>query len=481
MDTVRLIGLGTGGVEGLTLKAYEMLTDGTVTLSRTERHPAVMELKGADLSIETFDSLFEETDSFEELYQKIASEVVSLAHRYGTINYCTAGSPYCGDIVTKKLIDEYKQEINTIIIDGMSFLDKCIKLSGAVDSSSIKILDCLEVDEFSFDINSANIVTQVYDKDMASHLKLKLMEVYPEDCEIHKIDVLEETVEKLSLYSVDRDKNYGFSTYFCINPIEISKNTVYNVNNLCRVVKILRGPDGCPWDRKQTHESLRPNAIEEAYEVADAIDNHDDENLVEELGDLLLQVVMHAEIGSEEGYFNLQDVVTRVCRKMYQRHPHVFGDVKADSADAAVMSWEAVKEKEKNLSTYTDNLKNVPKSLSPLSRSYKVQKRAADVGFDWPDADGAVDKVMEEISEFMAEYRAKDADKAEAEFGDLLFALVNVARFAKINPDVALNRTINKFIKRFEFIEKHSTKDLKLMTLAEMDELWEKSKVPYGI
>ena len=271
-------------------------------------------------------------------------------------------------------------------------------------------------------------------------------------------------------------KNYGFSTYFCILPIEISKNRVYNVNNLQRIVKILRGPDGCPWDKKQTHHSIRQHVIEEAYEVVDAIDNDDIDNLVEELGDLLFQVVFHAELGSEEGYFNFNDVVTNLCKKMYFRHPHVFGEVKVDNAEEALITWENSKLKEKNLTTYTDNLKNVPKALSTLSRSYKIQKRAAEVGFDWPTSEGAILKIKEELLEFIEEYNNDNIENMEEEFGDLLFALVNFARFEKINPDIALNKTINKFIDRFEYIEKNSTKDLKQMTLKEMDELWEKSK-----
>jgi tetrapyrrole methylase family protein/MazG family protein len=191
--------------------------------------------------------------------------------------------------------------------------------------------------------------------------------------------------------------------------------------------------------------------------------------------------VFHAELGSEDGWFNMTNVVTNVCKKMYSRHPHVFGDAKANDDEEALLNWEASKKKEKNLSTYTENLKNVPKSLSPLSRSYKVQKRAAEVGFDWPDEAGAIDKIKEELYEFIEEYKKMDLDKMEGEFGDLLFAMVNFARFMKINPDVALNRTINKFIDRFEFIEKNAKKDLKDMTLTEMDELWEKSKIPNGI
>jgi tetrapyrrole methylase family protein/MazG family protein len=475
MNTIQIIGLGAAGEDDLTLRAHKALTEKIPTFVRTDRHPLVNKLR-KKIDIKSFDDYFEKYETFDEVYENIIHTLIEQSKQYGKINYCTAGSPYYGDIVTKKLINEYKGQINTIIIDGMSFLDKCLKLSGYADYNNIKILDCLETDEFSFDVNSLNVITQVYDMDLASMLKVTLMETYPEDANILIIDVLAENVKRMPLLMLDREKNYGFSTYFCILPIEISKNRVYNVTNLLRIVKLLRGPDGCPWDKKQTHDSIRQHVIEEAYEVVDAIDNDDLDNLVEELGDLLFQIVFHAELASEEGYFNFSDVVTNVCKKMYFRHPHVFGDVKADNVEEALISWENSKLKEKNLTTYTDNLKNVPKALSTLSRSYKIQNRAAEVGFDWSDAQGAVLKIKEELLEFIEEYNNHNIENMEEEFGDLLFALVNFARFEKINPDIALNKTINKFIDRFEYIEKNSTKDLKQMTLKEMDELWEKSK-----
>lgn len=475
MNTIQIIGLGAGGEEDLTIRAHKALLEKIPTFVRTDRHPLVKELRKS-INIVSFDDYFEKYETFDQVYENILHTLLEEARQHGKINYCTAGSPYFGDVVTKKLVNEYKGQINTIIIDGMSFLDKCIKLSGYADYKNIKILDCLEADEFSFDLNSLNIITQVYDRDLASNLKLSLMETYPEDTYALIIDVLENNVKKIPVFLLDQEKNYGFSTYFCILPIEISNNRVYNVSNLLRLTKKLRGPDGCPWDKKQTHDSIRQHLIEEAYEVVDAIDYNDVDNLLEELGDLLFQVVFHAQLAAEEGYFNFTDVVTKVCNKMYFRHPHVFGDVKADNIEEALISWENSKLKEKKLTTYTDNLKNVPKALSPLSRSYKVQKRAAEVGFDWSDAQGALLKVKEELLEFIEAYEDHNIDNMEEEFGDLLFALVNFARFEKINPDIALNRTINKFIDRFEYIEKNSGKDLKEMTLKEMDELWEKSK-----
>ena len=475
MNTIQIIGLGAGTEEDLTLRAKNALSEGIPAFARTDRHPIVNELR-KHIDIVSFDDYFEKYEDFDEVYENIVQTLVEKSKHFGKINYCTAGSPYYGDIVTKKLINEYKGLINAIIIDGMSFLDKCLKLSGYADYNNIKILDCLEADEFSFDLNSFNIITQVYDRDLASRLKIKLMETYPEGVNSLIIDVLGENVKEVPLFLLDQEKNYGFSTYFCILPIEISKHRVYNVTNLLRIVKLLRGPDGCPWDKKQDHHSIRQHVVEEAYEVVDAIDNDDIDKLVEELGDLLFQVVFHAELGSEEGYFNFNDVVTKVCNKMYFRHPHVFGNVKADGVEEALVSWENSKLKEKKLTTYTDNLRNVPKALSSLSRSYKIQKRASEVGFDWSDARGAIRKIKEELSEFIEEYNNQNIENMEEEFGDLLFALVNFARFEKINPDIALNKTINKFLDRFEYIEKNSTKDLKEMTLKEMDELWEESK-----
>ncbi|MDD2494529.1 MAG: MazG nucleotide pyrophosphohydrolase domain-containing protein, partial [Tissierellia bacterium] len=309
MNTIQIIGMGSGKLHDLTLKAFNALNEGIPNYSRTDRHPIINEIKDNNIEIHTFDEYFEKYDTFEEIYNNITIKIIELSEKYGKINYCTAGSPFYSDIVTKKLIDEYKDKINIIIIDGMSFLDKCIKLCGASDYKSIKILDSLEVDEFSFDVNSINIITQVYDEEVASQLKIKLMETYSDDFMVQIIDVLDETVKKIPLYELDQEKKYGFSTYFCINSIEKSKKTVYNINNLLQIMKILRGPEGCHWDKKQTHKSLRQHVIEEAYEVVDAIDNEDIDNLVEELGDLLLQVIFHSQIGSEEGYLNFNDIV----------------------------------------------------------------------------------------------------------------------------------------------------------------------------
>ncbi len=254
----------------------------------------------------------------------------------------------------------------------------------------------------------------------------------------------------------------------------------YTLDDLVQVIRILRGENGCPWDRVQTHASIRQDMLEEAYEAADAIDKGDMENLCEELGDVLMQVVFHAEIEAERGGFTIEDVIRGICEKMVYRHPHVFGngEVQADTAEQVLVNWEELKKKEKHTETQTEVMKNVPDALPALIRARKVQKKAADVGFDFPDALGAIQKVYEEIQELEESVKLENGTEEE-EFGDILFALVNISRFLKINPEFALTKAIKKFINRFEYIEKSALlqeKELSDMTLEEMDLLWDEAK-----
>jgi len=246
---------------------------------------------------------------------------------------------------------------------------------------------------------------------------------------------------------------------------------------LCRIVTILRGL--CPWDRVQTHESLRKCMIEEAYEAVDAVDRQDYENLREELGDVLLQAVFNAELASEEGRFDITAVVNDECDKMIRRHPHIFALEEAKSVDKALEKWENVKGKEHGTQTASQRLRGVPKALPALTRSEKIQKRAAEVGFDWPDISGALQKVSEELEEFKVAYQESDRIGMEEELGDLIFSAVNVARFAKLDPEEALKAATDKFTDRFCRLEDSARaegRELAGMTLEEMDALWDKIK-----
>ncbi len=233
----------------------------------------------------------------------------------------------------------------------------------------------------------------------------------------------------------------------------------------------------CPWDRKQTNESLRTNTIEETYELCEALMRDDEVNIKKELGDLLLHIVFYAKIGDEKGEFDIKDVCDSLCDKLIFRHPHVFGTAEADTAGKVEQNWEQLKLKEKDGNKTV--LGGVPASLPSIVKAHRIQDKARNIGFDWEEREQVWDKVNEEFNELKAEINNMDADKMEAEFGDLFFSLINAARLYKINPDNALERTNLKFIRRFNYLEektKEQSRSLKEMTLAEMDEIWNEAK-----
>lgn len=251
----------------------------------------------------------------------------------------------------------------------------------------------------------------------------------------------------------------------------------YTYEDLLEIMRILRCPEGCVWDREQDHKSIRRSFIEETYEAVKAIDNDDPVLLQEELGDVLLQVVFHAQIEAEAGRFTMDDVADGICKKMIYRHPHVFGSVEVKNSDDVLTNWDALKQKEKHQKSTTETLESVARSLPGLIRAEKVQHKAAKVGFDWDEVSGALDKVREETAEVACAIDG-DGDPSE-ELGDLLFAVVNVARFLKTDPEDAINRTTDKFIRRFAQVEqaaKDAGRSLSEMSLAEMDALWDAAK-----
>jgi len=253
----------------------------------------------------------------------------------------------------------------------------------------------------------------------------------------------------------------------------------YSFKDLLDIMERLRAENGCPWDREQTHESLRIYLIEETYEVLEALDAGDKDKFCNELGDLLLQIVFHAQIAKENGDFDINDVISEICKKLISRHTHIFGDAKADTPEQVLENWEEIKKKEKKLKSQTGVLKDVPSNLPALIRSYKVQQKAAHVGFDWDNIESVFDKVEEELQELRDVYKSKNVERITEELGDTIFAIVNLARFLKVQPELALTGTINKFIRRFEYIEQQSLKagkKLEDMTLEEMDRLWNEAK-----
>lgn len=253
----------------------------------------------------------------------------------------------------------------------------------------------------------------------------------------------------------------------------------YNVADLIDIVEILRSPEGCPWDREQDHKSIRRDFLEETYEVIEAINKNDKELLLEELGDVLLQVVFHTQIEREQGTFELSDVADGICKKMIERHPHVFGEVKADTSAEVLENWDVIKKRTKKQKSQTESMLSIPREFPALMRADKVQKKAAKVGFDWDSADGAFDKVAEEFTELKTAVANGDKDNMREELGDLLFSVVNVSRFIGVDSEEALTGSTDKFIDRFSKVEKMAEEqgmNMKETELSELDKLWDLAK-----
>ncbi len=321
------------------------------------------------------------------------------------------------------------------------------------------------------------LMGQVYSRDLASNLKLTLMNQYPDEFEvklIHAAGTPDAQVETLPLYQIDRSEQIAHLTALYLPAL----GGMSSFEAFQEVIAHLRAPEGCPWDRKQTHLSLRKYLLEETHEVLEALDAEDMPALVEEMGDLLLQIGLHAQIATDDGEFRMADVISAINRKLIFRHPHVWGDVTVDSAEGVVKNWEVLKQQERatNGKPQRDSvLDGVPKEIPALMQAREYQDKAAKVGFDWWAIDNVVDKVREEFDEILT---ADDAHRAE-EMGDLLFVIVNWARWLKIEPETILREANAKFYRRFHYIEQAVAAQGKQMTdfaLPELDALWDEAK-----
>ena len=261
--------------------------------------------------------------------------------------------------------------------------------------------------------------------------------------------------------------------------VDFNFKSKYGIDDLREIMRILRSPGGCPWDREQNHASIKKSLIEETYEVIEAINKEDDVLLCEELGDVLLQVVFHAQMADERNAFGFDEITDGVCKKLIERHPHVFGDIKVDNSAEVLVNWEQIKSQSKNRKTQTDKMLSVPRELPALMRSTKLQEKAAKVGFDWENADGAFDKIDEEARELKEAYKSGETEHIKEELGDLLFSVVNVSRFLDVDAEEALTLSADKFLNRFAVVEKLADErgiDMKSSSIEELDRLWDEAK-----
>ncbi|HWO76044.1 MAG TPA: nucleoside triphosphate pyrophosphohydrolase [Bacillus sp. (in: firmicutes)] len=478
-------GLGAGDLDQLPLGIYKLLKQANQIFLRTKEHPVVEELENEGLTYTSFDAIYEKHNQFDAVYEEIVEELFKEANNR-EILYCVPGHPLVAEKTVELLLAEQKQKgIQVEIKGGQSFLDAMFQAIQVDPIDGFQLLDAatLQVDEV--DLRKHQIIGQVYDVYVASHVKLTLLELLPYDYPVQVVayaGMEKEEVRTVPLFELDHEPIFHNLTSLYIPPVQDEELLYNQFATFKRIIAALRGPGGCPWDQKQTHVTLKPYLIEEAYELLDAIDKEDVDGMIEELGDVLLQVLLHAQIGEDEGLFTIRDVIASISSKMVRRHPHVFGEKSVQSVDEVISNWQDIKAGEKNQDERkTSILDRIEKSLPSLLKAYELQKEAGKVGFDWEEAGPALQKVKEEIEELEAELSVQpiDRNKLAKEIGDLLFASVNVARLTKIHPEDALRMTNEKFMTRFQHIEervKQSGKSFKDFTLEELDEYWDEAK-----
>ncbi|EGT0694475.1 TPA: nucleoside triphosphate pyrophosphohydrolase [Clostridium perfringens] len=478
---LKIMGLGPGAYEALTIGALKELKNNKNIYFRTEKHPTVDFLKDEGIKFESYDHAYEKYDSFDDVYKYIAEDLITKIKDDEDLIYAVPGHPLVAEKSVINLIELCKENnIQYEVLPAVSFVDAMMEALQVDPIEGVKIIDAFDMKNQILDKRVGTIITQVYNNFIASEVKLRLLEGYEDDTEIIFVRAAGveglESIRKIPLYELDWQEDIDYLTSIYI-PKDLGNKKDFQ--DLLDIIETLRNPGGCPWDREQTHESLKSALLEECYEVIDAIENEDEDALIEELGDVLLQVVFHASIGKEDGYFDIMDVIGGISNKMINRHPHVFGNEEVNTSEQVLVNWDEIKKEEKGIKTLTEEMQNIAKSLPATTRAYKVQKKAKKVGFDWDDVNCAMDKVKEELNEIKDVYNCEDKSIIEGEVGDLLFACINVARFLEVDGELALDKTIKKFIKRFSYIENEAiknNKNLKDMTLEEMDKLWEEAK-----
>ncbi|MGE8001599.1 nucleoside triphosphate pyrophosphohydrolase [Lysinibacillus sp. NPDC093190] len=483
MNTLTVIGLGAGDFNQLQMGVYKKLKAARKLYVRTVDHPVLKELSAEGLQFESFDAVYEKHNSFQPVYEEIAEKLVAVTANEDVM-YAVPGHPLVAEQTVQLLIaaaDEGKVKLKLVIEGGQSFLDP---IFGALKIDPIEGFQLLDGTSFSMhDINMRQhiLIAQVYDTFSASEVKLTLMEKYDDEYPITVVTAAGSSQEKLvtvPLYELDQSVEVDNLTTVYVPPVKSQEDALRDWTTFRQIIAVLRGPNGCPWDQKQTHESLKKYLLEEAHEYLAAVDAEDDFAMIEELGDVLLQVFLHAQIGEDQGYFTLEDVLASISEKMIRRHPHVFGDVSVEDAEGVVANWEVIKAEEKGISD-KPLLKEEYRASSALQTAYNYQKKAAKVGFDWPDVEGAWDKFAEEWQEFRNEVtKGTNASRLD-EFGDVLFTLVNLARFYKLSPEEAMLHANEKFARRFGYVEakvKESGKPFSDYTLEQLDAFWDEAK-----
>jgi len=482
-DSITIVGLGPGDADLLTIRAWRALENASEVYLRTERHPTVPALPKGPM-YHSFDDIYEQHERFEDVYEAIAERVLALGARPEGVVYAVPGHPLVGETASWRIVQRAADSgLKVKVIDGLSYLDPVLAALGVDSFDGLQVCDAMLLagrHHPPLDPDVPALIVQVYDRRMAADVKMTLMNLYHDDHPVRIVRAAasaDVSVIDLPLFELDRRDDLDHLTSVYV-PALASPGSLSSYQD---VVATLRAPGGCPWDREQTHSSLRTHLLEETYEVLAALDDDDMGELQEELGDLLLQVLLHAQIASEEGDFKLIDSARTSIEKLVRRHPHVFGNVEVNGSDDVLRNWEQIKREEKGAGgEFQSMLSGINKALPALSQAMEIQRRVARVGFDWPDEAPVLAKVAEEIGELRD---AKTEDDQASEFGDILFSLVNVSRWKGIDAESALREANGRFARRFSKVEKaasESGRALEEMTLDEMDALWERAKTIMG-
>jgi tetrapyrrole methylase family protein / MazG family protein len=475
---ITVVGLGPGSPEDLTIGAREVLTGAKTVWLRTRIHPVVQELPSGP-EWRDFDHYYEKSDDFAQVYDRICGELERIA-KIGDVIYAVPGHPLVGEATVRRLLDLASNGGAEVrVVAGLSFIEPVCAAAG-VDplESGLQIVDALDP---KLEPGRAAMCAQIYSRRIASGLKLNLLDLYPAEHEVTLVRALGGgggAVWHGPLSDLDRDDRFDHLTtlYLPALPPDLDLRTFSGFRS---IVHRLRSPGGCPWDREQTHTSLRPFLLEETYEALEKLDAGESAGLAEELGDLLLQIGLHCEIADEAGEFGYSDVFQSINQKLVRRHPHVFGETVVDGAREVGANWQRIKQQERTEETEERRslLSGVPVAMPALSFSQAVQERAAQVGFDWPRMEEVLEKLVEEIEELRV---ASNAAERQEEFGDILFVLANVARWMQIDAEAALRGANAKFVRRFgrvEALARERDVDMASAGLAALDALWDEAKV----
>ena len=456
---ITVVALGCANGQ-LTIKGAEAIDKADKVFVKTALTDTYDYFKDKGIHCISLDFIYEKSQNFDQLDKEIVDYLLSQDQGQNIV-YCVNGSGF-----EDRSVALLMQNCEVEIIPSASF-----GIVGGRPSMATTVISAYELvgmKGFNYDTRLSLCVSDIDNVFIASEVKLILQNILGDEEKAFFGD------KQIEIYELDRQEEYDYSKTLFVPSKNLVDKKRFNFSDLYQIMRILRGENGGQWDKAQTHESIRQNAVEEAYELVEAINNDDIDNIIEESGDLFLQSIFHCVIAEDTGEFSLEDCMSGICRKLIDRHTHIFGDVVANTPEEALKAWDAAKAKEKQYSSAGDKIDKIAKALPSLMRAYKTQKATSKAGFEFDEFDQVIDKIKEEIEEFC---KAKTDEELEIEGGDILLAVVNALRWKKVEPEIALSKAIDKFVARFKYVENKCGLDMQSKSLEELTALWEEAKI----